>query len=368
MNFTTTKDTLLNAVNTVQKAVSNKTTLPILEGILFKVTSDTIFLMGTDLEIGIKTRLNGKINKSGSIVISAKLLSELVRKLPDDDVMIDVLENNVINIRCLNSEFNIQGESGEDFPQLPEVYSEKEILLNKDLFRSMIKETIFSVAKTESIPILTGELLEITDGTIKFIALDGYRMALRQGKISNNIKFNEVIPERTLLELFRISSLNNSDVIKITYSKNQVLFTMDETCIVSRLLEGEFINYSQIIPQNFTTRAKIKASELLSSCERASLIVRDGKNNLIKMNFGNNLLEIQSNSEVGNVNEEISIDLEGEPLKIAFNSNYFIDVLKAIGEDEVFLEFTTAVSPCVVKPVEGNNFLYLILPVRYIDH
>lgn len=368
MNFISTKDELLHSVNIVQKAVSNKTTMPILEGILFQVIDDTIFLMGTDLEIGIKTVLSGKIISTGSVVISARLISELVRKLPDDDVIIELKDNYMMNIKCLNSEFNIQGQGSEDFPQLPEVNSDKEISIDKELFKSMIKETIFSVAKSENIPILTGELIEIKEGIIKFVALDGYRLALRQGRINEDVTLSEVVPERTLAELYRISSLSNLHSVEISYTKNQILFRLGQTYIVSRLLEGEFMNYNQIIPQNYTTKVTVGVSNLLSSCERASLMVRDGKSNLIKMNFSNNLLEIKSNSEMGTVNEQIEVVMEGDPIKIAFNSSYFIDVLKIIGDEEVVLEFTTSVSPCVLRPTQGSNYIYLILPVRYIEH
>ena len=233
MNFISTKEELLNAVNIVQKAVSNKTTMPILEGILFKVIDATIFLMGTDLEIGIKTELPGKIIRPGSVVISAKLLAELVRKLPDDDVILELKENFILNIKCLNSEFNIQGQSDDDFPELPQVHSDREISIDKELFKSMIKETIFSVAKSENIPILTGELIEIKEGIIKFVALDGYRLALRQGKINEDVTLSEVVPERTLSELYRISSISHVDSVQISYTKNQILFRLDQTHIVS---------------------------------------------------------------------------------------------------------------------------------------
>lgn len=368
MKFISAKDELLNAVNIVQKAVSNKSSLPILEGILLKVIDSTIFLMGTDMEIGIKTKLKGQVIEHGSIVISAKLLSELVRKLPNDDVIVELQDNEVLNIRCDRSEFNIQGQSGEDFPQLPEVHSENEITMEKELIKSMIRETIFSVAKNENIPILTGELIEIKEGSIKLVALDGYRLALRQAKISDDQSINEVIPQRALSELYRISALSSEENIHLSYADSQILFRLGETYIVSRLLDGEFMNYNQIIPQTYQSRVKVDVASLLSSCERASLIVRDGKNNLIKMDFSDNLLEIKSNSEIGTVNEQISVELEGEPIKIAFNSTYIIDVLKIIGDEEVFLEFTTSVSPCVVKPIQGNNYIYLVLPVRYIEH
>lgn len=368
MQFISRKSDLLNAVNIVQKAISNKSTLPILEGILIKVTNNEILLIGTDLEISIKTVLVGDIIDSGNVVLSAKLLSELVRKLPDDEIHFTLKENYVVNVVCLNSNFNIQGNSGEDYPQLPEISKYNEILINKDLFKSMIKETIFSVAKSESIPILTGELIEAEGGTIRFVALDGYRLALRQGKINEEITLKEVIPERALLEINRIASLIDENEIYLSYNKNQVLFNMGKTSIISRILEGDFINYKQIIPQNYTSRVQVNTKELLSSFERAGLLAREGKNNLVKMHVNNNLMEIHSNSEMGNALEEITVEMEGEPVKIAFNCNYFIDLLKVISDENILLEFTTSVSPCVIRPIDGDNYVYLILPVRYIEH
>ena len=368
MNFITDKDSLHNAINIVQKSVSSKTTMPILEGILFKIIDNTIYLMGTNLEIGIKTTLSGTIINSGSVVISARLISEIVRKLSDDDIVVELKENNILNIKCGNSDFNIQGQNGEDFPEIPEVITDTEISVPKELFKSMIRETIFSVAKNENIPILTGELIEIKNGTIKFIALDGYRLAIRQGFIEESSPLHEVIPERTLSELYRITSLNSEETIYISYSKNQVLFRLGSTYIVSRLLEGEYMDYNKIIPKSYATKVKVNVDDLLSSCERASLMVSSGESNLIKLHFFNNTLEISSNSEIGAVKEQLDLEMDGDPLKIAFNSAYIIDVLKIISDEEVYLEFTTSVSPCVVRPVTGNNFTYLILPVRYLEH
>ncbi|MBF7096086.1 DNA polymerase III subunit beta [Alkalibacter mobilis] len=367
MLFSTDKTSLVNAVNTVQKAVSNKTTLPILEGIYFEASDGEIFLMGTDMELGIKTKLEGSVIKEGSTVLSARLISEIARKLPDDQVTLEIKDNNITNITCQKSKFNIQGESGEDYPKMPDIIGEKNALIPKELFRSLIKETLFSVAKSENIPILTGELLEIENGELRLVALDGYRLALRKGQIDQGIDIKEVIPERTMMEIYRLLSMKDEDVY-ISTTKNQALFTIGETSMVSNLLQGEYINYKQIIPANSTTNVKVNTSELLSSCERASLMARDGKNNLIKMNFYDGILEIQSNSDMGNLNEKIDIEMDGDPLKIAFNCNYFIDALKAISEEEIMLEFTTAVSPCVIKPTDGDYFTYLILPVRYIEH
>lgn len=367
MQFSTTKTDLVNAVSTVQKAVSSKSTLPILEGILFNASQGAITLLGTDMEVGIKTRMDGKIKQEGSIVLSAKLIAEIARKLPDGEVHFEKSPKNSAKITCRQAEFNIQGEAGEDFPKMPEVDGTPSAVIPRELFRSLIKETVFCVAKSENIPVLTGELLELENGEMKLVALDGYRLAMRKGKINQDIHIKEIIPERTMMELYRLLSMKEED-LTISTTKNQALFTIGETIMVSNLLQGEYINYKQIIPENSNTRVKANTLELLASCERASLMARDGKNNLIKMHFHENGLDIQSNSDMGNLNENLPVEITGDPLKIAFNCNYFIDALKAISEEEVVLEFTTAVSPCVIRPVDGDYFIYLILPVRYIDH
>ncbi|HCX65907.1 MAG TPA: DNA polymerase III subunit beta [Eubacteriaceae bacterium] len=367
MKFTTNKKNLLHAVNIVQKAVSSKSTMPILEGILFQVKEEGIDLMATDMEIGIKTKVEGEVIEEGSIVLSAKLIGDLVRKLPDDTISFDLSDNQTTTIKCKNSVFNIQGESGEDFPQMPEVVGDVQADIPNNLFRSLIKETVFAVAKSDNIPVLTGELLEIENGEMTLVALDGYRLALRKGKTDPDVSLKEVIPERTLSELSRLLTIEDDD-IRLSSTKNQILFSLGNTVIVSNLLQGEYINYKQIIPEEGTTKVQINTKELLASCERAALMVRDGKNNLIKMNINGDQLEMESNSDIGDVKEEIPVKREGDGIKIAFNCNYFIDALKVIDEEEVQLEFTTAVSPCVIKPLEGNHFTYLILPVRYIEH
>lgn len=367
MQFFTTKSNLVHAVNTVQKAVSNKSTLPILEGILFEANDGTLSLLGTDMELGIKTKLEGTIKEEGSIVLSARLISEIARKLPDGVVTFASTQKNSIKITCQQSAFQLQGEAGEDFPKMPEVQGIDPVEIPKELFRSLVKETIFCVAKSENIPVLTGELLEMENGEIKLVALDGYRLALRKGKIDQGIHIKEIIPERTMQELHRLLSMNDQDLL-ISTTKNQALFTIGDTVMVSNLLQGEYINYKQIIPENSTTKVRVQTLELLASCERASLMARDGKNNLIKMHFNQGGLEIQSHSEMGNLQEILPVEVQGDPLKIAFNCTYFIEALKAISEEEVLLEFTTAVSPCVIRPVDGEYFTYLILPVRYIEH
>lgn len=368
MDIICPKNHLLDAVLTVQKAVSNRTSLPILEGIFIQAEMEQIKVMATDLEIGIESYIEGEILEEGEVVLSSKIIGELIRKLPDAKVQIKSDDIDKTLITCGHSKFTIQGQNAEEFPELPEVDENNTIEVPQDLFRNMIKQTIFSVATDESRPVLTGALLELEGDKVSIAALDGYRLALRRGKTSsegNNV-IREVIPGRTLSEISKILT-GEEDMVYISYTGNHILFQTGKTRIISRLLEGEFINYNQIIPEEYKSKVIVNTKDLLDSCERAALLARQGKNNLIKMELDNNTLVITSNAEIGNVYEELEIKYEGQEIKIAFNSKYFIDALRVIEDEEIALEFTTSVSPCVIKPLEDHYFVYLILPVRLLE-
>ncbi|QCX33588.1 DNA polymerase III subunit beta [Caloramator sp. E03] len=362
MWFTCEKELLENAINTVQRAASNKTTYPILEGILIKAKDNKVILTATDLDLGIETYINANINKNGATVLNSKLLAELIRKLPNDMISMKMEENNIL-IKCQKSEFTLIGSNPEEFPSLPSINENIMYELSQDLLKNMIRQTIFAIAPDETRPILTGILFEIKDGTLNFVALDGYRLALKSENIGSYENISAVIPGKTLSEISKILEPTD-DTVKITFTPNHILFTLDNTKIISRLLDGEFINYRQIVPDEYKLRVKVKTGELLDSIERASLLAREGKTNLIKFDISQDKMIITSNSQIGKVYEEVDVELEGDEIKIAFNSKYFLDVLRVIDSEEIYLEFTTNVSPCVVKKCDSNNYIYLVLPVR----
>lgn len=362
MWFTCEKELLENAINTVQRAASNKTTYPILEGILIKAKDDKVILTATDLDLGIETYINANINKNGAIVLNSRLLAELIRKLPNDMISIKMEENNVL-IKCQKSEFTLIGNNPEEFPSLPSINENIMYELSQDLLKNMIRQTIFAIAPDETRPILTGILFEIKDGILNFVALDGYRLALKSESIGSYENISAVIPGKTLSEISKILEPTD-DTVKITFTPNHILFNLENTKIISRLLDGEFINYRQIVPDEYKLRVKVKTDELLDSIERASLLAREGKTNLIKFDISENKMIITSNSQIGKVYEEVDVELEGDEIKIAFNSKYFLDVLRVIDAEEIYLEFTTNVSPCVIKKSDSNNYIYLVLPVR----
>lgn len=364
MHFFCTQKSLLHSISTVQKAVSSKTTLPILKGIYIEALQDELKLIATDLDIGIEHTMMAKIVDQGSIVVDSKFFGEIIRKLPDAEVEIQLLENNQLKIKCLNTEFNILVYPKEEFPELPIVGEDNVYTIPNHLLKNMIRQTVFATAQEETRPILTGVLMEIEDDKISMVALDGYRLSLRQGSIDGYLNTKVVIPAKTLNELIRILNTEGNTPISIALTDKQALFTIERTKLISRLLDGEFINYKQIIPKEYGSKLTVKTKDLLDSIERASLLAREGKSNLVKFTIRDKKMIINSNSELGKVEERIDILLEGEDLEIAFNAKYFIEVLKVLDDEEIFLEFTTNISPGILRPASTETYTYLVLPVR----
>lgn len=366
MRFTCEKSILQDGISTAQKAVTGKSTMPILNGILVKAQDNKIVLTGSDIDLSIETKINAEILEEGSIVIDAKLFGEIIRRLPNDIVHINTINNNSIEIVCQKSRFTLIHMNAEDFPLLPNINENMIFSVPQKILRNMIKGTIFATAQDETRPILTGVLFEINDKKLNLIALDGYRLALKSEYLNTENVISAVIPGKTLSEVSKILEDDNEKV-NITFTPNHILFNLSETKIISRLLEGEFIKYNSIIPEEFNLKLIAKRGELLHCIERASLMAKDSNTNLIKLSMEDENIVITSNSQLGMVREEMSIILQGQSLQIAFNSKYLIDVLKIMEEDEVIMEFSSSVSPCVIKNKDIDNCTYLVLPVRLLN-
>lgn len=368
MKFNCSIDELANALNIAQKAVSSKTTNEILKGILFKAYDQSLLLRSSDLEIGVQVIIPAQVEREGDIVLTAHLISELIRKLKGSDVFFESDDKNQVKIKCLLSNFTLKGLPADEFPDFPQVIEDHHFSIKATDLRELIKGTLFSVATNENIPVLTGVKIEINEDNINLVTLDGYRLAFRTGKIENTLKeeIAVIVPAKSLAEISKISA-TYTEAISVKFSKNQIFFEMEDIQFTSRLLEGDFINYKQIIPSEKTTHVRINRQLLIESSERAALLAREGKNNLIKMEFNQDQLILTSNSEVGDVFEIIPIVNEGEPIKIAFNSKFLIEALKVIEDDEFTMDMTTSVGPGVLLPLEGQKFLYLILPVRVAE-
>lgn len=367
MKFTCEKSILQEGISTAQKAVTGKSTMPVLNGILIKAYGSELILTGSDIDLSIETKVKADILEEGTIVIDAKIFGEIIRKLPNDIIHINTIDKNSIEILCQKSKFSLIHMNAEDFPDLPNINENMIFSIPQRILKNMIKGTIFATAQDDTRPILTGVLFEIRDKKLNLVALDGYRLALKSEILETDNTINAVIPGKTLSEVSKILEEDEENV-NITFTPNHILFSLGETKIISRLLEGDFIKYNSIIPNEFNLKVNAKRLDLLNCIERASLMAKDGNTNLVKLSIEDESMIITSNSQLGMVREESNIILQGEPLQIAFNSKYLIDVLKIIDEEEIIMEFSSSVSPCVMRNKENNNCTYLVLPVRLLNH
>lgn len=366
MKFSCNQQILSKALNTVSKAVTSRTTIPILKGILLEATADGhLKLAASDLDLSIEKTIPVSVSEEGSIVVSAKLFSDIIRKLPSEEVEIEEEEKNTITVRCLSSEFSIVGQPADEFPHIGAIKEEKKIRIAKELLREMIRKTSFSASIEESKGIIVGVLIEMELESLTMVALDGFRMAVAKEAIKNEEKKRIIIAARILNEISKIMAEDEEEKeADLIIDEKKAVFILKDTKIVSRLLEGEFIKYKDVIPKEQKCKLKVNRAELADSIDRASLMAREGKSNLIRMKIFRDKIIITSRSEEGKVKEEVFIEKEGNDLEIGFNAKYFSDVLKVINDEEVFMELNTGVSPCLIKPIEGEKYEYLVLPVR----
>jgi len=365
MKLTCERSSLLNAINIVSKAVSGRTTLPILECILLSAGYENFKLTANDLELGIETAsVKANIDEPGKIALEAKLFSEIIRKVNGDLVTINVNSKNETVITSGTSEFNIMGQSGDEFPAVPVVSKEIGYTVKQKDLKDMISQTIFSVSADESKPVLTGELIEIKGEAMNVVAVDGYRISFRKSAIDFAVKSaNVIVPGKTLREITKILS-SEDDMAKVYVTDKHILFDLNGNMIVSRLIEGEYIKYQQTFTDEFKTRVLINRTDMIASLERASLISRDARKIPVKLDIKNEKIVITSQTDMGTAYEEVFCETEGDALKIAFNPKYLIDALRAIEDDMVSIQFNSSLSPCIIKPENGDSYKYLILPLR----
>ena len=365
MIFICEKQKLQEGISIVQKAITGKSTMSVLEGIYINANKEGLTLIGSDMDVSIETKVEADVINEGSIVIDAKIFGEIIRKLPNSDIKIETLENDTVQITCEKSVFNVVYMNADEFPELPQINQDMKVEVPQNILKNMIKGTSFAIAQDETRPILQGVLFEVKDKTLNLGALDGYRLAIRSEYLDSEIDIEKVIPGKTLNEVSKILEDTN-DIVEINFTNNHILFNLNKTRIISRLLEGKYVNYKSLLPQEHKLTVTVKKQDLQNGIERASLMAKDGNNNLIKLDIQDEAVIITSNSQLGKVREEVLINLQGDKIQIAFNSRYLIDVLKNFEEEEVILEMTSSVSPCIIKAKEADNYKYLVLPVRLI--
>ena len=363
------KEKLLKGINSVVKAVPTRTTMPILEGILIQTNTNQLKLTSYDLELGIEYNMACNVIEEGNTVVNSIMFSEIIRKLPDTDISIELNENNLLVIECEGSLYKLSTMNPDEFPELPKIVVENSIEIEQTILKNMIRKTIFAVSIEENRPIFTGCLFEVINNSLNVVAIDGFRMGWVSSLATASNNFKAVIPGKTLNEVNKII-LDSFDQIKIGVSKNQGIFEMENCKIVTRLLDGEFLNYASVIPNNWETRIRVNKNILQNCFERISLIssssIEKEKKYPVKISIEVGKIIISCTNQTGDAKEEIYTETEGKDLEIGVNPKYFLDALKAIEDEETYISFGTNISPCVIKPIDGTtrDYTYMILPIR----
>ena len=365
MKLICSKASLLKGVSIVSKAVPSRTTMPILNCILIDASANEIKLTANDMELGIETVIEGEIVERGIIALDAKFFSEIVRKLPDNDVVIESDDTFHTTITCEKAKFNIVGKSGEDFSYLPYIEKNESISISQFTLKDVVRQTIFSIADNDTNKLMTGELFEINENRLRVVSLDGHRISIRNIELKESYSpLKVVVPGKTLQEISKILTGEAEDMVDIFFADNHILFEFDETKVVSRLIEGEYFHIDQMLSSDYDTKVKINKREFLNCIDRATLLIREGDKKPIILNIQDGSLQLKINSFVGSMNEEIEIEKEGKDLLIGFNPKFFIDALRVIDDEEVTLYMVNPKAPCFIKD-DAGTYVYLILPVNF---
>ena len=358
---------LSDAVLKVIRATAVRTTNPILEGIKLHASEDTLTLSATDLEISIEKTIAADVKIPGDVVVPGKFFADFVKKLSNEQIELTLTNQNTIKIKYTDSEGYLQCLSAEEFPIIREMTAPEKITLKKSELKEIIDKTIFSVAVDDARPILKGCLFEIDNGIMTAVALDGYRLAMVKTEVQSTAnKMSCIIPARSLNEISKLIE-SDDDYIDVLVGTNHLMINDESVKIITRLLEGEFINYRQVIPSSTTTTIIVSKAQLEDGLERASLLARMDKNNLVKFDIRDKVLTLTSASNIGNVTENITISLDGKDLQIAFNARYLSDCMHTISDEFIKINFTSQIAPCTICSAEEDKYLYLILPVRIVE-
>ena len=363
MKISIRKANLLQGITTVSKAVSNKTTHPILSCILVEASGGVIKLTANDMEIGIESYVDGTVIEDGKVALEAKLFSDFIRKLPDSDISIESDKDNKTLIKCERLEFNLPGKSGNDFSNLPVVSKDKYITISQFALRDVINQTIFSISDNENNKLMTGELFEVSNNRLSVVSLDGHRISIRYIDLKgDNSDIKVVVPGKSLSDISKIMNGGVDDPVNIYFNENNILFEFDNTKVVSRLIEGEYFRISHMLSVDYQIKMKINRREFLDSLDRATLLIKESDKKPIRLSIEDRNLGLKISSLIGSLNDEIDIEKEGNNLVIGFNPKLIIDALRVIDDENVTIYFNNTKSPCVIKD-DAGSYIYLILPM-----
>ena len=364
MKFLCKKKTLYDAINNVAKGVAERSTNPLLEGMKFHLDGNLLELTGYDLEIGIRTSVLVNSDDECTFIVKPRLISEMIKSMPEEDILFEITENFHITISSGSAFYNIFAVDGEEYPELPEKETKEVMTISQPVLKDMIEETIFAVAVSEAKPILKGELFEIQKSTLTMVAIDGYRLAVRREAIKFDDVARFVVPSKSLSEVAKLLSDNENDFCQMYLSEKHIIFEINNYLVYSRLLEGEFHPYESAIPKNFTTEVEVNRKDLITCLERAMLVISEKVPTPIRCHFENGEIKFSCAGDMGKFNDEMKADITGPVMEIGFKCKYLIDPLKVIDDEKVKLQMGGSLLPMKIVPMNGEHYTYLVLPVR----
>ncbi|MGN0487888.1 MAG: DNA polymerase III subunit beta [Ruminococcus sp.] len=363
MKISILRTELSEAVLNVSRAVSNKSSIPALEGILIKAYGEKLSISGYDLEIGITTTIDATIHQEGEIVVSAKLFSEIVRKLPEEVVCIETDERMITYITSGQADYQIVGMSSVEYPDLPTFEETDSIEIKGEILKEMIRQTVYAVSDNMQKPIYTGSLFEISNNLFKIVAVDGFRMAIRQESIDTEINTQFVVPGKTQQEVLKLIT-SDEEKVNIIVGMRHIMFKINNYSVISRLIEGTFLDYNSTIPKEKKTEVVVNTRKVINAVDRMSLLNGDKIKSPVKCEFINDEIRLSCSSAIGKANDTVSAPIIGEEVTIGFNNRFLLDALKNIDSDEVKIIINGGLSPMIITPVKGDSFINLVVPMR----
>ena len=364
MKIKCNREMLSDAINKVSRAVALHSTIAALEGIYFRTEESSLYICGYNLELGISTKILANVYEEGSVVLTSKLFCDIVRKMPGEELEITCTDNLITTIRSSESEYSIIGISASDFPELPVIESERRISISQGMLKSMIGQTLFAVSDNDTRPTCTGSLFEITEDKIRVVSVDGFRLAMRTELITSTFATSFIVPKKTLEEISRLLEENDEKRAEICATRRHIEFSVNGCTIISRLIEGDFLDYNNAIPSGNDKEVRVSTRRMIEASERMSLLISDAIKSPIRCIFGNDEITFSCRTAVGSATDRLSAEAPNEPVEIGFNNRYLMDAFRAVSTDEVRLIIGSPVNPVKVLPPDGESFLFLLLPVR----
>lgn len=365
MNIICDKSKLLDGINIVLKAIPGKSTMAILECLVIEAKNNIIKLIANDLEIGIETVIEGQIVEEGNVAIGAKVFSDIIRKLPSEQVEISVNENYQLFIKCGKAKFNIAAKPTDEFPYLPQIVKEKHVEISQFTLKDIIRQTVFSISDNENTKVMTGELFEITANKLKVVSLDGHRISIRNVELNNSYdNISVIIPGKTLIEINKILNGGVDDIVKIYFTDKHILFEFESTVVLSRLIEGEYYKIDKMLSSDYETKITVNKKEMLDSIDRTTLLMKEAEKKPVIIDIKDNSMGLAMNSSIGSMDEEIDAVKEGKDILIGFNPRFLIDALRVIDDEEITLYMINPKAPCFIRD-KDESYIYLILPVNF---